>query len=530
MTALLALRSRVALGILALVGLNTLLILACQMFRPAGLDIMTAVVALIVAALAVGSFLQDRTGPATRIVTSLTLAGQTALLVFTFEGSHLQIDMHMYFFATLAITAAWLDWRAVVAYAGFVAVHHLLLSYALPAAVFPDASTLTRVVTHAVILVLQSGVLIALCEILPRALTTAEEAVSEAQSAERTTLAAVDQARSADADAQRLRREQEEERARAAADIQSAVDRLKAALAALADGNLTHRIDTGFSGDLDALRSSFNQSMETLDGVLAKVSGAAEVIRNGASAINQASGDLAARTERQALSVDETVTSLRQVVTKVEETRSLAETVGQTVERARQGAERSGTIVSNAVEAMGRIASSSSQISSIIGVIDEIAFQTNLLALNAGVEAARAGEAGKGFAVVAQEVRELAQRSANAAKEIKALIDTSGQHVKSGVALVDETGQALNHIAAEVAEISVSVRKIVEGTREQSAGLSEIGTAITAIDRDTQQNAAMVEETSSAVQILADEAVTLDSMMRGFTVGSARQPARRYAA
>ncbi len=147
---------------------------------------------------------------------------------------------------------------------------------------------------------------------------------------------------------------------------------------------------------------------------------------------------------------------------------------------------------------MGKIEKSAGEIANIIGVIDEIAFQTNLLALNAGVEAARAGEAGKGFAVVAQEVRELAQRSAKAAKEIKELINASNEHVKSGVALVGNTGKALQEIVTQVMQVDGNVGAIVEASKEQATGLKEINTAVNTMDQGTQQNAAMVEETTAA--------------------------------
>src|SRR5690606_24439378 len=195
---------------------------------------------------------------------------------------------------------------------------------------------------------------------------------------------------------------------------------------------------------------------------------------------------------------------------------SVAEHVDRMVDKARDGAERSGAIVTNAVEAMSRIENSSREIGQIIGVIDEIAFQTNLLALNAGVEAARAGEAGKGFAVVAQEVRELAQRSANAAKEIKALINASGAEVNNGVTLVNQAGEALTVIANEVRQISGEIQRIVSGARQQATGISEIDGTIAEIDRGTQQNAAMVEESSAAVQALLNEAVALENLMVRF--------------
>ncbi len=187
--------------------------------------------------------------------------------------------------------------------------------------------------------------------------------------------------------------------------------------------------------------------------------------------------------------------------------------------RTKEGAERSGHVVKNAIEAMGQIENSSKEISNIIGVIDDIAFQTNLLALNAGVEAARAGEAGKGFAVVAQEVRELAQRSATAAKEIKALINTSSDQVRTGVQLVGETGKALEQIVIEVKDINTNVAAIVEASREQSTGLNEINKAVNAMDQNTQQNAAMVEESTAASHSLAKQAASLRELVSQFRIG-----------
>ena len=189
--------------------------------------------------------------------------------------------------------------------------------------------------------------------------------------------------------------------------------------------------------------------------------------------------------------------------------------------KTRVDAERSGLIVGEAIAAMSLIESSSDEIGKIIGVIDEISFQTNLLALNAGVEAARAGEAGRGFAVVAQEVRGLAQRSATAAKEIKELISTSGHQVEAGVRLVSQTGEALESIGRRVAEVDSHVSSIVESARSQSAGLQEISLAVGTIDKGTQQNAAMVEESTAASNELAGEARSLTVLLEGFSLGDA---------
>jgi len=307
-------------------------------------------------------------------------------------------------------------------------------------------------------------------------------------------------------------------KAKDASDTQAAVDALGYGLTRLSDGDVAYRINETFVEHLDGLRESFNGSLEKLQEALTAVGDNARVINSGAGEIRAAADDLARRTEQQAASLEETAAALEQITTTVRDSTKRAEEAGVLVERTRQGAEKSGAIVRNAVSAMQEIEKSSGEISNIIGVIDDIAFQTNLLALNAGVEAARAGDAGKGFAVVAQEVRELAQRSANAAKEIKVLIGASGNHVRTGVGLVGETGDALVLIEREVTEITTHVRAIVEAAREQSTGISEINTAVNTMDQGTQQNAAMVEQTNAASHSLAKEAASLNELLGQFKI------------
>ncbi|WP_269470872.1 methyl-accepting chemotaxis protein [Shinella sedimenti] len=320
------------------------------------------------------------------------------------------------------------------------------------------------------------------------------------------------------------RLEREKQKAADAANTKFAVDSLRDGLEALADGNVSHRILTPFTGTLDELRSNFNSSVERLHSVLRSVGQNAEGIDAGANEIRAAADDLSRRTEQQAASVEETAAALEQITTTVKDSAKRADDAGRLVSKARTGAEQSGALMQNAVEAMMAIEKSSGEMGNIISVIDEIAFQTNLLALNAGVEAARAGEAGKGFAVVAQEVRELAQRSANAAKEIKALIAASGSQVQTGVDLVKQTGASLETIVAEVREISLHVHAIVESSREQATGLQEINTAVNVMDQGTQQNAAMVEQSTAASHGLAREAAALNQLLAQFNLSGAKGP------
>ncbi|MGO6747299.1 methyl-accepting chemotaxis protein [Rhizobium ruizarguesonis] len=308
--------------------------------------------------------------------------------------------------------------------------------------------------------------------------------------------------------------------ARNDAEIRLAVHHVGLALGHLADGQVSHRIDVPFAANLDALRSDFNNSVANLQDVLQAVEVNAHGIDTGANEIRAAADNLSKRTEQQASLVEQTAAALEEMTKTVKDASHRAEQAGDLVGKTREGAERSGEIVESAISAMNEIKRSSSEITNIISVIDEIAFQTNLLALNAGVEAARAGDSGKGFAVVAHEVRELAQRSAKAAKEIKSLITISGEHVQTGVALVGNTGVALKEIVTEVQEINRHVGAIVQSSREQAAGIEEINRAVNLMDRGTQQNAAMVEQSTAASRSLAAEAAALSQLLLRFNHGT----------
>jgi methyl-accepting chemotaxis protein len=303
------------------------------------------------------------------------------------------------------------------------------------------------------------------------------------------------------------------------------------ALEMLAKGDLNAKLDD-LGPDFEKLRLDFNLMVDSVAEAISEIKIASIAVETGAGQLADQTEQLARRTEQQAAALEETAAALDEVTTTVRTSSHNAEQTGSMISEAKTEAHLSAQVVRKAIGAMDRIQNSSSQIGQIIGVIDEIAFQTNLLALNAGVEAARAGEAGKGFAVVAQEVRELAQRSANAAKEIKHLIGVSNTEVSGGVALVNQTGDALLKIEDQISRINDGIVSIVESYRQQSSGLQEINGAINNMDHTTQQNAAMVEETSAACHDLLSQSRVMQGSADRFRLEqtySARGPARRVA-
>ena len=290
-------------------------------------------------------------------------------------------------------------------------------------------------------------------------------------------------------------------------------------LTSLSQGDLTHQITNAFPPTLDALRVRFNETALALQEIIANIRSGTDGITSGASEISHASDDLSRRTENQAANLEQTAAAVAEITNKVRQAAEGAAHAKTMMSQAKEEVDHSGQVVNRAVTAMHDIEKTTQKISQIIGVMDEIAFQTNLLALNAGVEAARAGDSGKGFAVVATEVRALAQRSADAAKEIKSLLSSSQVVVEQGVLLVAETGTTLKSIIERIAEITTIVNEIAASAEYQATSLNEVNAAVEQMDQVTQQNAAMVEETTAATRTLTEQSAELTKLVSHFSLG-----------
>ncbi len=301
--------------------------------------------------------------------------------------------------------------------------------------------------------------------------------------------------------------------------LQAAVEETQAVVTAAKDNDLTRRIPLeGKSGAIQHLCIGVNGLLDTMSSIIANMTETASTISNAVAEITSGTDDLSRRTEKQASNLEETSASMEEIASTIRLNSENAQQANSLAIQARSVASDGGEIVTRAVGAMSRIEESSTKVSDIIGVIDEIAFQTNLLALNAAVEAARAGDAGRGFAVVASEVRSLAQRSSEAAKDIKALIVQSGSQVKDGVKLVNDAGTSLADIVTSVKKVTDIVSEIAAASKEQAVGVEEINKAVGQMDEMTQQNSALVEESAAACRLLQDQAEDMANRMALFRI------------
>ncbi|CAK0772609.1 methyl-accepting chemotaxis protein [Gammaproteobacteria bacterium] len=311
--------------------------------------------------------------------------------------------------------------------------------------------------------------------------------------------------------------------------LQMAIYDIARVVRALAAGDLNQRITKEYHGAFEDLKNDINATSEKLADVVDQIALASDSISSASSEVSAGNLDLSKRTEQQATKLEESAASLEQLGSSVATSAENSQHANTMVTNVRQSAEQGGVVAGSAIEAMKLIADASSKITEIISVIDNIAFQTNLLALNAAVEAARAGDAGKGFAVVAQEVRLLAQRSAQASKEIKTLILNTDTQIQSGVALVEKAGAALNGIVEGVQQVATLISEIAAATREQTTALEEINTAVSSMDEMTQKNTNLVERTSNASREMVSQAEDLNAIIKFFQVNqetNRRSPSR----
>ncbi len=457
--------------------------------------------AMLLTVLPVVMALQGRVDATARLIVSLTAMSMPVLLLFVFEGQPWQVDLHMTFFALLAMVAILCDWKAVCASAAVVAVHHIGFGLIEPAWVFGGGVSLGRVALHAVILIFEAGTLMWLGNAIMTLIEKLETENAERQRAE-AGLAA--------------------ERVLQAETVAVVTTSLADGLAALSDGNFTAEIEIGFPDGYGMLRSNFNAALASLRHLIGSVSDSAAGIQTGSVEIAEAAEALARRTEVTAGTLEETSAALSQID---EHFRASTETSGTTVQRTSQAIAAVGdgrATADEAVQAMGRVSESAKGIDSVIEGLDKIAFQTRVLAMNAAVEAGRAGDAGRGFAVVADLVSALAMRAEEEAKRARDQLTVTQTEIGTAVEAVRRVDGAFQDISTDVAGVHGLVRGMAEDNAAQSLAISHISAAIASMDQATQQNAAMVEETSAAARNLAVEVDALNGQAAKFRVESGR--------
>ncbi|MEM7780115.1 MAG: methyl-accepting chemotaxis protein [Pseudomonadota bacterium] len=439
--------------------------------------------------------LTGRTDAVARIAMGAIIPVYAALFVALASDTGWIIDMHMTFFAFLAITVVLADWRAILASTLVIAAHHLLLNFAAPVYVFASGPDIYRVLFHALIVVIESAALMSVCIGLERLMLG-----NAAEKAKREEVEAATQA----------------EREELAQRQQHVLTSLRTRLSALAQGKLNARIDDPFSDEYEGIRKAVNETCHDLERLVAAVAMSSDAIAIGASEIRSASDDLATRTGRDSLRIEELANTSNELTEELREATMLCEETKAISQEIRGEVDKGKSVIGDVSDAMSRIEGLAGKIGDIIDLIEGIAFQTNLLALNAGVEAARAGESGKGFAVVASEVRALAQRSTEAASSIKTLISQSSSDIANGADLSQQMGGLLSLVVERFGNIDERINELASRSGRSTQKFSDVHQSIAAMGQSMQQNAAMSEQSNAAQNQLDERAAELRSMIERF--------------
>ena len=432
-----------------------------------------------------------------RMSLSITAVALPSLLLFACKGFAWQTDIHMIFFAALAMTTILCDWKSLVAATLTVAVHHLIIGMLIPNWVFDGDASLARILFHAVVLLGEAGALIWVAAKVVKLL----DMISEREAQQKAMQAEHDQDRQAHLNS-----------------IQQTVAALSHALTALRGGDLTAEITAVFPAEYVGLKTSFNDALTDLRALIGSVIGSAASLRAGSGEIALASEDLARRTEASAASLEQTSAAVTQIDGRLKATAAAADSTVQRADKAIAAVGGGRAIADEVVQAMARVSESARGIDTVIEGVDKIAFQTRVLAMNAAVEAGRAGDAGRGFAVVADLVSALAMRAEEEAKRARDQLTLAQADIGTAVEAVQKVDGALENISSDVGEVHQLLGSMAADNRAQSSAITEIAVAIGAMDQSTQQNAAMVEETSAAARNLDSELKALSERAAKFRI------------